>query len=222
MNRLVGGFIMAAVLAACGDDTGGSGGGGSGGGDATSTTGAQTTSDAATSTSSSATSATSGGSGGGGGDGNAYADLFLCEETDFEDDIPLGGPGFDPETGITGEPQDTYLVSTTQIYVRPDKVGEFFSVAGAVLETLNVSEGMLAYGIGSSQACGVSRTLSIWSSEEEMLGFVTSDAHAAAMLQATELGFTGRTAHWEATADELMELDWDVARAKAEEAEAFY
>lgn len=213
MKRFYWGLIVAAGLTGCGDD---SGGGGSGGSDAASTSAAQTTSDAATSTAST-TSATSGS--GGGAD---HSELFLCVETDFEDDIALGGPGFDPETGLTGEPQEAYLVATTQIYLRADKLDEFGSLAGAVLETLGGSEGMLAFGIGSSQTCGLARTLSIWSSEEAMLSFVMSDAHASAMVQAPEISFTGRTTHWEATADELLELDWDVARAKLEDVSASY
>ena len=218
MNHLMGGLILTLALAACGDDSGGEGGSGGGSDAATASSSSAT---GATTTSASTGATTSTGQTGAGG-GNAYADLFLCEESDFEDDIPLGGPGFDPETGILGTPQATYLVATTQIYVRPEKVAAFFTAAGDVLETLGASEGMLAFGIGSSEACGDSRTLSIWSSEEAMLSFVASDAHASAMMRATELGFTGRTTHWEATAEELMELDWDVARAKVADVEPFY
>lgn len=234
MRHVLLGLCVATTLvglgaAGCGDDTGG----GSGGDDAASASTADSTSDA-TSTGTSGSSGTVSGTGTGGGSsastgsastgsgGNAYAYLFDCEETDFEDDFPLGGPGFDPETGIIGEPQETYLVATTQIYRKPEKAGEFMAAAGPVLSTLNESEGMVAFGIGSSAACGCARTLSVWKSEEAMLSFVASDAHAAAMLQVNDLAYTGRTTHWEVTAEELMELDWDVARAKVEDIEGFY
>ncbi len=214
MRRLAWGFMLAAGLAACGDDTGGSGGGsGSGGGDA-SATGSTTTGGATTAASTSAT-ATSTGSG-------ATDAIFLCEESDFEDDFPLGGPGFDPEVGIIGEPQETYLVATTQIYIRPEKRAEFMQAAGAVLQALGESEGMVAFGIGSSEACGDSRTLSVWASEEAMVAFVAGDAHAAAMLQAQDLSIQGRTTHWEVTAEELEELDWGVARERVEDVPGLY
>ena len=200
-------------LAACGDDTGGSGGNGAGGGDA-SATGSTTTGGTTTAASSSATAASTG--------SGATEEIFLCEESDFEDDFPLGGPGFDPEVGIIGEPQETYLVATTQIYIRPEKRPEFMQAAGAVLQALGESEGMVAFGIGSSEACGDSRTLSVWASEEAMVAFVAGDAHAAAMLQAPDLAIQGRTTHWEVTAEELEELDWDVARERVEHVPGFY
>jgi quinol monooxygenase YgiN len=215
MKNLAWGLLVSMGIAACGDDTGGGGGGGGGGDDATTASGSTTTGDASTTTAASTSASSSSG-------GNAYEDLFLCEETDFEDDFPLSGPGFDPETGIVGEPQETYLVATTQIYARPEKAAEFMQAAGAVLQTLGQSEGMLAWGIGSSETCGDSRTISIWASEEAMLGFVASDAHAAAMIQSPDLAFTGRTTHWEATAEELMELDWDVARDRLKDIPGFY
>jgi hypothetical protein len=80
---------------------------------------------------------------------------------------------------------------------------------------------MLAFSVGSSDACGVSRTMGIWADEESMFAFVASDAHAEAMNRTAELSFTGKTTHWEATADELMELDWDVARERLLTTEPF-
>src|SRR5262249_1163165 len=108
MKRLAWALVLGSALAACGDDTGGSGASGSGGGDGTTAASGSTTGDATSGAS------TSGATGTGGG---AVDDIFLCEETDFEDDFPLGGPGFDPENGIIGEPQETYLVATTHLFL---------------------------------------------------------------------------------------------------------
>lgn len=207
-------LVLSCGLAACGDDTAGSGGNGAGGDDATSATSSTTTSGETTSAASTANAGSTG--------SGATDDIFLCQESDFEDDFPLGGPGFDPEVGIIGEPQETYLVATTQIYIRPEKRPEFMQAAGAVLQTLGEAEGMVAFGIGSSEACGDSRTLSVWASEEAMMAFVAGDAHAAAMLQAQDLSIQGRTTHWEVTAEELEELDWDVARERVKDVPGLY
>jgi heme-degrading monooxygenase HmoA len=189
-------FLASAALAtsACGDDTSadptGSGGG------------------------------NGGAAGDGGNGGTNYDELFACEENEFSIDKPVTGPGFDPaQGGIIGEPQDTYVVHATQIYPIPGKETEFLAVAGPVIAQLNETEGLLAFGLGRDNGCGVSRTMGIWESEEAMYAFVGSGAHAVAMTQSYDVGLTGKTTHWEVTAEELDTLDWDTGRAKLDEIE---
>lgn len=160
-----------------------------------------------------------GGAGVGGGVGgdpgeDPYAPLYACEEVGFAEQAPLSGPGYDAETGFVGTPQSSYVVHTTQIYIRPDKQGEFFLAAGKVANQLATTEGLVAFAVGTDDGCGVARTMGVWTSEEALYAFVGSGAHADAMAKTADLSFTGRTTHWDATPEDVQSLTWDVARAK--------
>ena len=196
MKRL---SIMTALLvlaAACGDEA--SDGAGGGGTDGT-------------------------GTGGGGGEAvDPYAHLYSCDDAAFSEARPLSGPGYDPMTGFTGTPKATYVVSATQIYVRPEEQNEFFSQVGKVVGQLAETPGLVAYALGSDATCGDSRTIAVWESEDALYEFVGSGAHVAAMQLAPDLSFTGRTTHWDATSEEIGALTWDKAHEKLAEIESGY
>lgn len=159
-----------------------------------------------------------GGAGDGGAGGPAdYSALYACEEVQFGEAKPLSGPGYDPMTGFVGTPQSSYVVHATQIYLRPEHYDEFYGLAGKVVAQLASTEGLVAFTIGSDDACGVARTMGVWSSEEALYAFVGSGAHAEAMAKTSALTFTGRTTHWDATPEDVEALTWDVARAKLED-----
>jgi heme-degrading monooxygenase HmoA len=185
------GLAMAALAAvACGDDDSGAGGGAAGGA----------------------------GQGGQGGDaGDPYAAMYECEETNFAEVKPLSGPGYDPETGFVGEPQETYFAATTQIYVAADAQEAFISANGPVIQQIAETPGLVAWTVGGDADCLVNRTMTIWESEEAMYAFVTSGAHAEVMGQITELSLTGKTTHWVTTPEEIEAQTWDTVRAKLEE-----
>lgn len=191
MGRGVGGGLLATalVLSACGDDSSSSGGGAAGGA----------------------------GEGGSGGAGDPYAAMYACEETNFAEAQPLSGPGYDAETGFVGEPQATYIASTTQIYVAPEKQKAFLDASIDVIGQLADTPGLVAFSVGGDTECQVNRTMSIWESEDAMYAFVTSGAHAVAMGQLTELSLTGKTTHWTTTPEEIEAQTWDTVRAKLAE-----
>jgi hypothetical protein len=170
-------------------------------------------------TSESAESAGVGGEGGMQAPPDPYAHLYQCVETDFGDVHSLSGPGYDPETGIIGTSQDTYVVSTTLFYWKPEMTDEVYQTGGRVMGQISDSPGMVAYAVGTDETCLVARQLSVWRSEEDLYAFVLSGAHAEAIGSTLDVSLTGRGTHWTITADELATLDWDTARAKLDEVE---
>jgi heme-degrading monooxygenase HmoA len=47
--------------------------------------------------------------------------------------------------------------------------------------------GFVAFSTTESSSCATMRTLTVWQSEEDLLAFVTSPAHVAAMSEVSEL-----------------------------------
>ena len=142
------------------------------------------------------------------------AELYNCDETMFGAS-PLAGPGYDPgKGGIQGPLQASYVLHTTQIYIKPEAGALFGELAQAVAEEAGKTPGLIAFSVGSDNGCGVARTMGIWASEEAMYKLVTSEAHTKAMGMSLDLSYTGRVTHWSATADEANVYTWDVARAK--------
>jgi len=137
--------------------------------------------------------------------------LYDCEDPMITEARPLVGPGYDPAMGGLVDPQETYIVSATQILVRPEKQQEFFEVASAVSAELDQTDGMVAYALAIEPTCGFSRTISVYRSQEAMIGFVASEAHSIAIQQSGELGITGKVTHWEMSADEFPPT-WETAR----------
>jgi hypothetical protein len=199
--RCVAALAMAAT-AACGDDTSSATGAGNAGG------GSQTGSSQA-------------GGGGQAGSGVDVDALYACEETNLQVPRPLSGPSFDAEQGgFLSEPtQTTYVVHTTQIYVPAEKQSAFNQLFGPIVGQLGATEGLVAWTVAYDETCGVNRTLGVWESEAAMYEFVATGAHATAMSQTTEVSLSGRVTHWEATVDEVEQLEWSVARAKLEQVE---
>jgi heme-degrading monooxygenase HmoA len=143
------------------------------------------------------------------------AELFACDTGQFAISKPLVGPGFDPaKGGVLGELQPTYVVHATQLFLRPDRLAEFQAIADPVSAQLDKTEGLLAYSYAGDNGCHEAATLGIWESEAALYKFVGSGAHAAAMGQASEVGYTGRLTHWTVTAEELAAIDWPAARAR--------
>ncbi len=139
--------------------------------------------------------------------------LYECEETELQVIQPLMGPGFDPETGELLEPlQDTYVLHTTQILVKPDQVEAFLALNFPIFEQLGQTEGLVGFALAQEPNCGFSRTMGVWRDEQSMVAFVASGAHVQAMAKSTEVSLTGRTTSWTVTAAE-MPLTWELAIA---------
>lgn len=139
--------------------------------------------------------------------------LYDCVDPDFTVIQPLSGPGIDPATGELLAPlQDGYVLHTTQILVKPEKLEEFLALNVPIFEQLMQTEGLLGFALAQEPNCGFSRTMGVWESEAAMFAFVASGAHAQAMAKTTEVSITGRTTAWSVTADELP-LTWELAFA---------
>jgi heme-degrading monooxygenase HmoA len=147
-------------------------------------------------------------------------DLQSCVEDDFVGQ-PLAGRGYNPDQGLTGPLQDSYIASTTFLILNPDQTARFEELTGALAADLQTREGLVAVGFGQSQKCGTVRTLAVWASEQAMTDFVLGDAHAAAMAEVSVVGLNGAVTHWEVTPDEIP-MSWELARTKIAAVEAIY
>jgi quinol monooxygenase YgiN len=151
-----------------------------------------------------------------------FTHMLECKADDLQGGT-IHGPGYDAEQGgLIGETQESYVVHTTQIFVRPEGEEEFFDLVSKIITQLAETPGLVGYAFGNDETCGDNRTLGVWESEEAIYAFVGSGAHAEAMPRASDLSYTGRTTHWTATADEVNALDWQVADVKVREATPLY
>ncbi len=151
--------------------------------------------------------------------GDNAAELLACSSGDLQVSGPLAGAGFDPNTGLTGERQETYVVSTTQLVVPPEAMSEFGGLVADIFTDISTREGLVAYGFASDEGCNHQRTLTVWTSEEAMFGFMVGEAHTRAMNATLGVSDAGRVTHWSATADEVEALTWDQAVARMAEVE---
>lgn len=187
--------LTLACLCACGDSSGDStAAGSSGGGDS----------------SGDATTATTGGD---------PQDAYACVDPDFTVNMPLAGPGYDPDSGLV-DPQATYVLSTTQALPRPEKLAEFGQLVGAAGMAAAQAPGLVAISFASEPNCGFQRTLTIWRDEAAMMAFVVGPEHAAAMSRASEVLLTGRTTHLTIDAAQV-ETGWEAALTAVADAPGF-
>lgn len=145
---------------------------------------------------------------------------FACVESELQVE-PLFGPGWDSETNtLIGEPQDTYVVHTTQALVPLEGLQPFVAMSQDVVAQLMVTPGLIAIGFASEPNCGFERTTGIWASEQAMYAFVGSGAHAEAMAQTANLQVAGRATHFEVAAGDLP-LPWDTIISQISSIEPF-
>jgi len=145
--------------------------------------------------------------------------FYDCEESDFEVILPLTGPGVGPDGQLLELEQDRYVLHTTQMVARPEASQEALALSIAVIGALNEIPGFVAVSASRSEACGYLRTLGIWESEQAMYQLLATPEHVVAMERTLELSFTGKTTHWEATAEETRAFDWETTRRKLAEVE---
>ncbi|MBK6918770.1 MAG: hypothetical protein IPH07_15360 [Deltaproteobacteria bacterium] len=191
-----------------GADDGASGSGSSGGADASSS-----------STGGGADESEGGSADSSGGSTGAAMTPYDCVDADFTIDLPLAGPGYDPEAGLI-DPQAQYLVSTTQAMPRPDALQQFGELATAAGMAAAQSPGVVAVSFASEPNCGFARTLTVWRDQASMLSFVVSPEHAAAIDATYDVTLGGRTTHFTIDADQ-MPVTWEVALEHIADVEPF-
>ena len=104
----------------------------------------------------------------------------------------FAGPGYDPQNGPLDPVQETYIVATTQILVKPEEQMNFLQLTSEVAEQLAGAEGFVGHTLAIEPNCGFYRTMSVWRSEADMYRFVATGAHAKAMGQTG-----GHRRHWQ-------------------------
>lgn len=161
-----------------------------------------------------ATSSTGGSTGGSTGE-------LACVEDDFAPS-PFAGPGYAPDNGGLQEPlQDTYVVSTTFLQLRPDKQQEFEQSVGLMIPVLMSNPGLVGFSLAGSAKCGTARTLAVWRDEAAMMAFVMSDEHLAGVGKAGEYSSTGTVTSWEVPRGQIP-VPWEVAAARVAEVAPVY
>ncbi|WP_437730402.1 antibiotic biosynthesis monooxygenase [Sorangium sp. So ce1335] len=159
---------------------------------------------------------------GGGAGAETAASAFTCADDDMQNLAPFGGPGFQDGT-LTGAAQDTYVASSTLLWVKADEASQrrFIELATAIVAQLPAQEGLIGFVLGTSAKCGYARTITVWKDEEAMGKFVMSDAHLAAMAATSEISVQGAVTHWAVGAGDVPP-SWDAAREKIAAAETSY
>ncbi|WP_437911604.1 hypothetical protein WME73_28650 [Sorangium sp. So ce302] len=159
---------------------------------------------------------TSGGSG-----TQTAASQFTCTDDDLQS-APFGGPGF-ADGALTGTAQDSYVVSSTLLWMKPDEAAQrrFGELMGPILAQLPAQEGLIGFTLGTSAKCGYARTITVWKDEEAMGKFVMSDAHLSAMSAASAVSVHGVVTQWTVGAGDLP-MSWEAAREKVAAAEISY
>lgn len=129
---------------------------------------------------------------------------------------PFQGPGYSLSSGLTSTAPGPFVVATTLLEVKDDAEARaaFDGFMAPMTEALPTAPGL----VGSSLATGPDgyRTLSVWESEDAMLGWVVSSVHADAMGGMVQHVDGGATASWTMTREELLAgpPSWDDAKAR--------
>lgn len=138
-----------------------------------------------------------------------------CVEDDLVT-VDFRGPGYDADMGGLLPPlQDTYLVSTTVLVLRPDKLNDFLTVVTKMFAVLEANPGFVGYSLASSEKCGTQRTMTVWRDEDSMVAFVVTPEHQAGVGMALELSTTGTVTAWDATQAEIP-VAWADAIARVD------
>jgi len=145
---------------------------------------------------------------------------YDCVDPDFGAS-PLAGPGYNPEQGLLGDPQESYVAHSTQLLVPEDRrevFGVLVEPVVAQLDKLTLEDGLVAYSLGGDPKCGFSRTLGIWRDTESMYKFVFSGAHSEVMSETLDVSVTGKVTHWDIAPEELAGV-WDEAKVRLDAVE---
>ena len=127
-------------------------------------------------------------------------DESLCvAEVLEEDSIVFAGVGAADGPPAWGELPPDAIVAMTYLRLKdtPEAGQRFQEVSGPVSAALQSSPGLMGISIRQSASCNTARTMTVWASEEAMMGFVTGEAHLAAMQATSEVSRGGSiTSTW--------------------------
>ena len=133
---------------------------------------------------------------------------------------PFEGPGW-TDGALTSDHEGPFLVGAT--YARPhadqsDAFDDHVAAIQDVLDSMDEDSGLIGYSLRGEIAGRDNWTLTVWTSEEAMYGFVTSEEHLAAMAEADTILEDASFTHWETDASSLPP-DWNEALSRLDEAD---
>ena len=99
---------------------------------------------------------------------------------------PFSGPGNDWSTGPVDGPERVVTISITHITLKSDSAarGRFWRSVREVEAAIRDQPGLIGYAKRTELVGNEAWTVSAWESEANMLGFIRSPAHSAAMERA--------------------------------------
>ncbi|MCP4227010.1 MAG: hypothetical protein GY773_27015, partial [Actinomycetia bacterium] len=145
-------------------------------------------------------------------DDNNTPDDAACQAHILPDDFKIDdaiGPMGDPANWPQELPP-TAVVSTTYLRLQENDTAEaaFDEIMAPIIGDLLGSEGLMGVSFARSRSCEVTRTLSLWETEEAMMNFVLGEAHLNAIQRVGEVSRGGSiTDHWPAS--DFETLNWE-------------
>ncbi len=132
---------------------------------------------------------------------------------------PFEGPGYELGTGLTTTAEGPFVASTTDL-VLTDREGAqaaFDEHMEVLYEAIKTAPGLVGFSLGLPILSGGGySTLTVWETEEDMVRWVSSEAHVDAMVDFGENGFaedTSAVASWSIAAED-MPPTWEQAKAE--------
>ncbi|MFO0642093.1 MAG: hypothetical protein U0183_22905 [Polyangiaceae bacterium] len=123
-----------------------------------------------------------------------------CSRETVEADAKLSPfEGVGAKGGALVPSDEDFAIAATYLQLRgsPEAAKKFQETMGKINQELAKAEGLVAFRVATSDACGSARTLSVFKDETAMLKFVTSAAHSEAMTLATSLSRgKSKTTRW--------------------------
>jgi hypothetical protein len=136
-------------------------------------------------------------------------ELAACDEADLEIVVPWTGPAIDPATNALKEPlPHTYVVATSGGWPRPGAIEVATELNHVLLEELWRCEGLLAATFAISQKCWMSsRALAVWTDDESLQRFLTSEGHMNAVRKTKNLAYAWEGTRWVSSSPVLPTFD---------------
>jgi len=129
--------------------------------------------------------------------------------------LPFMGPGVDTATGqLLGPPQNTYVMHSTQLRMKPtlQALQRFEQESVLIIDQLEKLEGLVGFAFGLEPRRNVFRTMGVWRSTAAIDSFTGHGAHYQSMNGADAISFSVRGHCWEVPASE-MPPRWEAAIA---------
>jgi heme-degrading monooxygenase HmoA len=132
---------------------------------------------------------------------------------------PFEGPGF-KNGEVTTKAEGPFLAATTHLILEDGDEAQkaFDENMEAINAVLLDQPGLVGVSLAGKPFTREYRTLSVWETEEAMLAWVTSEAHATAMADVGDKMVLGRGTHWSIEKDQMPPA-WDDAKQRLDGSE---